>query len=107
MITPRPDEQGHCDRCHAPVVWTHTVPNNARRPVDPEPNPEGATAVYRDETGRLRSRQLTKERPRIEAAEELYLTHHATCSAPAPRRSSRPPATRRRHWGTTTPGWHA
>lgn len=109
MITPRPDEQGHCDRCHASVVWTVTVPNNARRAVNAAPDATGGTAVYRDEAGRLRSRQLTKDRPVVEAAEQLFMTHHATCPKPAPRRGSqpnRPPGTRRRHWGTATPGWH-
>lgn len=104
MITPRPDEQGHCDRCHDPVVWTVTVPNNARRPVNPEPNPAGSTAVYRDETGRLRSRQLTQERPRAEAAEQLYMTHHATCRNPAPRGTSRQGRRRPRPRSWISPG---
>ncbi|WP_329311669.1 hypothetical protein [Streptomyces sp. NBC_01262] len=109
MITPRPDEQGTCDRCLADVLWVHTVPNNAKRPIDPEPNADGSTAVYRDQAGRLRARQLTKERPAAEGSEVIYMTHHATCARPRPRRTSRPnppPRTQRRHWGTATPGWH-
>lgn len=109
MITPRPEEQGKCQHCHAPIVWVHTVPNNAKRPVDPEPNDAGGTAVYRDGADRLRARQLTKDRPTAEGSEVIYMTHHATCPVSAPRRTSRPkspPPTRRRHWGTATPGWH-
>ena len=104
MITPLPGELGTCDGCHEPVLWTRTVPNNAVRPVNPTPDPEGRTAVYRDEAGRLRARQLNRERPVPEAAEQLHMTHHATCPAPRqtprPRRPARP---QRRGW--PHPGW--
>lgn len=93
---PHPDETGRCDHCLQPVLWTVTIPNNARQAVNPEPDPAGNTCVYRDEAGRLRSRQLTTERPAPEHAEQLYMPHAATCPRPAPRRRQTRPRPRPR-----------
>lgn len=73
-----------CDRlpggrpgCGGPILWTVTSTGN-RLPVDPEPNPAGNVAVYRDHTKTLRSRVVSAERP-LETFERPAMPHFATC----------------------------
>lgn len=49
-------------------------------PVDPEPSEDGNVAVYRDDTGRLRSRVISKNRP-LATHETLMMPHFATCAS--------------------------
>lgn len=75
-----------CLTCHRPVLWTITDAGK-RLAVDPEPHPDGNTAVYRDGLGVFRSRRPTEELPAT-AWEKVYKPHVATCPArpgkPAP-----------------------
>jgi hypothetical protein len=86
---PHQHARARCDHCQAAILWTVTA-KGARQAVNPDPDPSGNTAVYTDATGRLRSRQLTTERPSLEHAEWLAMPHAATCRAPRPRRPARP-----------------
>lgn len=83
-----------CERCGARIRWTVTA-HGARQAVDADPHPDGRVAVYRDGVGRLRSRQLSRERPTLEHAEWLAMAHAATCATPTPRRRPRAPRQRR------------
>lgn len=76
-----------CDNCCARIRWTVTA-TGKNLAVDADPAEDGNTAVYRDGTGRLRSRGLSKERPSLEHAEWLAKPHVATCTRPRPGRSS-------------------
>ncbi|MFC7791311.1 hypothetical protein [Streptomyces cinereoruber] len=75
-----------CGRCGLGVLWTVTEAGN-RLAVDPTPNPEGNSAVYRDGTGTYRSRRPTEELP-LMGWERLHMPHVPTCEAqrstPAP-----------------------
>jgi len=66
-----------CRRCAAPVIWTVTDAGR-RLAVDPEPDPEGNTAVLRDQAGTVRSRRPNPELP-LQPWEDLYMPHIATC----------------------------
>ncbi|BBA98283.1 hypothetical protein RVR_4414 [Actinacidiphila reveromycinica] len=75
-----------CADCRREVWWTVTDAGK-RLAVDPEPNPDGNAAVYRDGTGTRRSRRPTDELP-LMGWERLHMPHVVTCSArprtPAP-----------------------
>ncbi|MFF5984381.1 hypothetical protein ACFY78_36620 [Streptomyces olindensis] len=70
-----------CRDCRRPVLWT-TTEAGKRLAVDPEPNPTGNAAVWRDGTGAVRSRRPTAELP-LNGWERLHLPHVATCPARA------------------------
>lgn len=99
-----PSELTNCDTCHEQVLWTVTAAGN-RKAVNPNPDDLGNTAVYTDAVGRVRSRQLSKERPTLEHAEWLAMPHVATCVRPRPRTPQRRPRPRPRGWAH--PGWMA
>ncbi|GAB3117940.1 hypothetical protein GCM10027160_29270 [Streptomyces calidiresistens] len=83
---PIPHDATPCSSCDRLVLWTTTEAGRLLA-VDAEPNrAAGNTAIYRDGTGRLRSRALTKDRPNRENYEELHIPHVANCPAPRPRR---------------------
>lgn len=99
---PSKSELATCDSCLKEVLWTVTALGN-KKAVNPEPDPAGNTAVYTDGTGRVRSRQLSKERPILEHAEWLAMPHVATCVRPRPRTPQRSNRPRPRTW--IRPGW--
>ncbi|MEV8600481.1 hypothetical protein AB0465_11445 [Streptomyces griseoviridis] len=68
-----------CRACHRPVLWTVTAAGR-RLAVDPDPDPAGNAAVWRDGTGTLRSRRPTDELP-LCGWELLHMPHVATCPA--------------------------
>ncbi|WP_219512830.1 hypothetical protein [Nonomuraea ceibae] len=84
-----------------------------RMPVDAEPHPDGNQAVYRDGTGRWRSRSLSGRDARPpEHLESTYKPHVAACPrrvvqqaipglpAPRPRPRRRAPVRRYTTWKT-------
>ncbi len=66
-----------CRDCRRPVLWT-TTEAGKRLAVDPEPNPAGNAAVWRDGTSAVRSRRPSVELP-LNGWERLYMPHVATC----------------------------
>lgn len=70
-----------CRDCRRPVLWT-TTEAGKRLAVDPEPDPAGNAAVWRDGTGAVRSRRPSAELP-LNGWERLYMPHVATCPAHA------------------------
>jgi hypothetical protein len=77
-----------CPGCFARIRWAITV-NGKRQAINAEPDTKGNLAVYRDGTGTLKARVLTRERPQLEGAEWQAMPHAATCSRPPARRPSR------------------
>ncbi|MFI0827204.1 hypothetical protein ACH4Q7_22425 [Streptomyces roseolus] len=79
----------YCADCRRPVLWTITAAGR-RFAVDPDPDPGGNTAVYRDGTGTRRSRRPSDELP-LMSYERLHIPHIATCPGrPAPLPQPRP-----------------
>lgn len=68
-----------CRDCGKPIRWTVTVAGK-RLAVNPIPDEDGNTAVYRDGTGRWLSRRPSDELP-ITGWERLHMPHVATCTA--------------------------
>ncbi|MFC7909023.1 hypothetical protein [Streptomyces nigra] len=66
-----------CRDCRQPVLWT-TTEAGKKLAVDPDPNPAGNTAVWRDGTGAIRSRRPSDELP-LCGWERLHMPHVATC----------------------------
>jgi hypothetical protein len=81
-----------CRRCHASVRVT-TAAGGKTFLVDPDPHPDGNTAVYRDAGGTLRSRRVTKDQPALRW-ERVMMPHAATCK-PKPKEDPPPPPPRR------------
>lgn len=69
----------HCPDCHHPIRWTLTEAGR-NLAVDPDPDPGGNAAVWRDGTGTLRSRRPSAELP-LTGWERLHMPHVATCPA--------------------------
>lgn len=87
---PSDHDTARCDTCLARIKWAITV-NGRRQAVNADPDTDGNLAVYRDGTGTLRARVLTKERDRLEGTEWQAMPHAATCTSPRPKPSpSRP-----------------
>ncbi|WP_432159162.1 hypothetical protein [Streptomyces sp. bgisy153] len=95
---------GTCPRCYRPVIWCVNANQNTQA-VDPDRDPKGNQAVRQDHTGRWLTRQLTRERPTLEGAEQLHMPHIATCPAPTPPRPRRPTAPRQRRGIRPNPKW--
>jgi hypothetical protein len=57
--------------------------------LDPDPDPDGNQAAYRDGTGRWITRQLRKDQEPYRY-ERRMMPHVATCSAPRPRPAPSP-----------------
>ncbi|MFJ8224920.1 hypothetical protein [Streptomyces griseus] len=68
-----------CPDCRRPIRWTRTEAGR-NLAVDPDPDPTGNAAVWRDGTGVLRSRRPTSDLP-LNGWERLHLPHIATCPA--------------------------
>jgi hypothetical protein len=75
-----------CDDCHAPIRWARTV-NDKWIALDPDPDPAGNQAAYRDATDTFRTRQLRKD-AEPQAYERRYMPHVATCTK---RKAPQPP----------------
>ncbi|MFE3378802.1 hypothetical protein [Streptomyces anulatus] len=73
-----------CGDCRRPVLWTITQAGK-RLAVDPQPDPEGNAAVYRDGAGTYRSRRPSAEMP-LMGWERLHVPHLATCQGRTPAR---------------------
>ncbi|MFC9247780.1 hypothetical protein ACFT7S_28340 [Streptomyces sp. NPDC057136] len=78
-----------CTGCRARICWALTTANGRRQPIDAEPTADGNLAVMQGPDGLLYVRSLTKDHPAPRAGEWQAMPHHATCSSPPPRRSSR------------------
>ncbi|MFE7347497.1 hypothetical protein [Streptomyces fimicarius] len=92
-----------CRRCGARICWALTTANGRRQPVDAEPTKAGNLAVMQGPDGVLYVRSITVARPEIRPSEWQAMPHHATCTAPPPRRSS--PA--QRNSGVRPAPWQA
>ncbi|WP_433916904.1 hypothetical protein [Streptomyces sp. NBC_01744] len=79
-----------CADCRREVLWTVTE-SGKRLAVDPDPDPTGNAAVYRDGLGAYRSRRPSEDLP-LMGYERLHVPHVATCpdrrGTPAPARSA-------------------
>ena len=73
-----------CDDCLERIRWAITV-NARKQAVNADPDEDGNLAVYKDGTGTLRVRVLTKERPSLEGTEWQAMPHAATCKRPRPK----------------------
>ncbi|WP_431897859.1 J domain-containing protein [Nonomuraea sp. bgisy101] len=82
-------QRGGRGGCGQPIRWTMTKAGKAFA-VDPDPHPEGNTAVMRDAGGTLRSRRVTAELPLL-PYERLMMPHAATCRPQRTRASQEPP----------------
>lgn len=74
-----------CESCHAPIIFA-VVHNQAghkpaRMPLNAEPDPAGNVACFRDVTGTLQGRVLSRGQHPA-AHETRYMTHFATCTRP-------------------------
>lgn len=78
----------HCRTCHARICWALTTANGKRQPVNAIPAADGNLAVSRGADDVLYVRGLTKAHPDPRPGEWRAMPHHATCTAPPPRRSS-------------------
>ncbi|MEV5688605.1 hypothetical protein AB0L68_36415 [Streptomyces sp. NPDC052164] len=78
-----------CRSCRAPICWALTTAHGKRQPVDAEPAADGNLAVMQGPDGLLYVRSITAARPDVRPGEWRAMPHHATCTAPPPRRSSR------------------
>jgi hypothetical protein len=84
-MTARP---GYCTLCLEPVIWAVTSANTKWIRLNPDPDPAGNQAAYRDHTETFRTRQLkADEEP--QGFERRYMPHVATCTE---RQQERAPA---------------
>ena len=77
-----------CDLCRQPVVWAVTAANSRHIALDPDPDPDGNQAAYRDHTQTMRTRQLRAGEDPL-AFERRYMPHVATCGAQRPAQAAR------------------
>lgn len=89
-MKPSSDHIATCRSCHARICWALTTANGRRQPIDATPAEDGNLAVTHGADGLLYVRSLTKAHPDPRPGEWRAMPHHATCTAPPPRRSSRP-----------------
>lgn len=72
-----------CRACGKPIIFAVVGNKEARRPsrmpLDPQPDPEGNVAVYRDASRRLTGRVLGKDDAPL-GYERLMMPHFATCT---------------------------
>lgn len=94
---PAPNGPGRCPRCLQEVLWCVTTANRVPLAVEVDRDPRGNQAVRQDHTGRYLTRQLTRERPTVEADEHLHMPHLAACPVPAPRGRGQQGGGRTRH----------
>lgn len=70
---------GSCPHCGQPVLLARTAAG-LRQYLEPDPDPTGNTAAYRDHTRTWRSRRPTDEYPLL-SYERIYMPHYATSPA--------------------------
>lgn len=68
-----------CHDCRRAILWTITEAGK-RLAVDPDADPAGNAAIWRDGNGTLRSRRPSAELP-LCGWERLHKPHVATCPA--------------------------
>jgi hypothetical protein len=73
---------GSCPRCCAPVIVAITEARSHQL-LQPDPDPGGNTAAYRDGAGTWHARRPTTELPLL-AYEHLHLPHYAASPACRP-----------------------
>lgn len=80
MIPTRPELEPCPDGCGELVLITMTE-HGRRMPIDATPDPAGNQAVFKDGTGRWRSRSLSGRDARPpEHLESVFKPHVATCT---------------------------
>src|SRR4051812_17270841 len=72
-----------CKRCGADIVWALTFRGKSM-PLDLEPREDGNVATWRDVSGKLRARVVTRDNP-IEPFERPAMPHMATCPGVEPK----------------------
>jgi hypothetical protein len=73
-----PRDARTCPACRvAPVVWAVTEAGK-RQALNPEPDPDGNVAAYRDGLGAWRARTLTGDQQPY-SHEKRYMPHAAVC----------------------------
>lgn len=77
---PRPN--GYCRTCRKPVLRAVTQAGRIQD-LNPEPDPAGNTAVYRDAPGTWRARRPTTDDP-VHPWERIHMPHAATCTGVPP-----------------------
>ena len=73
---------GYCQGCLNPVTWAFTK-NGKRIALNPDPDPKGNQAAYRDARPAWLTRQL-KDGEEPHGYERRYMPHVATCKKPRP-----------------------
>lgn len=81
---------GYCGSCLKRVIWAFTQ-NGKLLALDPQPDPEGNQAAYRDHRPAWLTRQL-KAGEEPFGWERRYMPHVATCAGPQQRRAPKAPA---------------
>ncbi|MGW1127487.1 hypothetical protein [Streptomyces sp. NPDC002526] len=102
-MKPSPHHITTCRSCRARICWALTTANGRRQPVDAEPTDAGNLAVMQGPDGVLYVRSITKARPEVRPGEWRAMPHHATCTAPPPKRPARP--TERQRTGVRPVPW--
>jgi hypothetical protein len=72
---PRPT--GTCWECRKPVLQAVTAAGRTQS-LNPDPDPKGNVALYRDATGTWRARVPTPDHP-ADPWEHIHMPHRATC----------------------------
>lgn len=79
---PRPN--GYCRTCRRPILIAVTAAGRMQ-PLNPDPDPAGNVALYRDASGTWRARVPNAELPAL-PYERVHMPHAATCKG-APTRA--------------------
>lgn len=77
---PVPKPNARCRTCGQPVLVATTAAGRSQ-PLNPEPDPAGNVALYRDGAGTWRARVPTPDVP-AHPWEKTHMPHHATCPGP-------------------------
>ena len=79
--------RGICGGCREPLLWAVTI-RGKFMPLNPQPDPDGNVAAYKDHLGDMRARTLGKDQPPM-GYERVYMPHAATCAAVKERKAQR------------------
>ncbi|MFB4285674.1 hypothetical protein ACBJ59_61180 [Nonomuraea sp. MTCD27] len=110
-MIPTPTELEPCPNGCGELVLITMTEHGRRMPVDAQPHPDGNQAVFKDGTGRWRSRSLSGRDARPpEHLESTFMPHVATCTRRAvqqtlPGLPGGRPRTRRRAPAQRYPRW--
>jgi len=69
---------GKCDKCKATIVWARSE-NDARTPLDPEPDPNGGNLLLDTVTMRFVKLDVVMIERAIQRGDPLYSNHLITC----------------------------